>query len=166
MSLWKGQHDSSWGKIGYRFSAVLCRDVPLAKNPSTGTAQQRLFLVLKAVLHAVVVISEVLRFSTKSRRSRCCRAHLYSWLATVWFDPPQYVPSSCPTNQSGGTLQQTPQKTMLALSFIAQATCHIPDSSWCTVCKKHSIGLAVYSQCCALLHVVYSVVHVVSLLYV
>ena len=49
------------------------RDVPLAKNPSTGTAQQRLFLVLKVVLHAVVVISEVLRFSTKSRCSRCCR---------------------------------------------------------------------------------------------
>ena len=53
------------------------RDVPLAKNPSTGTAQQRLFLVLKVVLHAVVVISEVLRLSTKSRCSRCCRAHLY-----------------------------------------------------------------------------------------
>ena len=54
------------------------RDVPLAKNPSTGTAQQRLFLVLKVVLHAIVVISEVLRLSTKSRCSRCCRAHLYS----------------------------------------------------------------------------------------
>ena len=52
------------------------RDVPLAKNPSTGTAQQRLFLVLKVVLHAVVVISEVLRLSTKSRCSRCYRAHL------------------------------------------------------------------------------------------
>ena len=51
-------------------------DVPLAKNPSTRTAQQRLFLVLKVVLHAVVVISEVLRLSTKSRCSRCCRAHL------------------------------------------------------------------------------------------
>ena len=38
-----------------------------------GTAQQRLFLVLKVVLHAVVVISEVLRLSTKSRCSRCCR---------------------------------------------------------------------------------------------
>ena len=49
------------------------RDVPLAKNPSTGTAQQRLFLVLKVVLHAVVVISEVLLLSTKSRCSRCCR---------------------------------------------------------------------------------------------
>ena len=55
---------------------VQTRDVPLAKNPSTGTAQQRLFLVLKVVLHAVVVISEVLRLSTKSRCSRCCRAHL------------------------------------------------------------------------------------------
>ena len=52
------------------------RDVPLAKNPSTGTAQQRLFLVVKVILHAVVVISEVLRLSTKSRCSRCCRAHL------------------------------------------------------------------------------------------
>ena len=51
----------------------LCRDVPLAKNPSMGTAQQRLFLVLRVVLHAVVVISEVLRLSTKSRCSRCCR---------------------------------------------------------------------------------------------
>ena len=49
------------------------RDVPLAKNPSTGTAQQRLFLVLKVVLHAVVVISEVLRLSTKNRCSRCCK---------------------------------------------------------------------------------------------
>ena len=38
-----------------------------------GTAQQRLFLVLKVVLHAVVVISEVLRLSTKSRCSRYCR---------------------------------------------------------------------------------------------
>ena len=54
------------------------RDVPLAKNPSTGTAQQRLFLVLKVVLHAVVVISEVLRLSTKSRCSRCCR-HISNW---------------------------------------------------------------------------------------
>ena len=52
---------------------VVTRDVPLAKNPSTGTAQQRLFLVLKVVFHAVVVISEVLRLSTKSRCSRCCR---------------------------------------------------------------------------------------------
>ena len=51
----------------------MSRDVPLAKNPSTGTAQQRLSLVLKVVLHAVVVISEVLRLSTKSRCSRCCR---------------------------------------------------------------------------------------------
>ena len=48
------------------------------KNPSMGTAQQRLFLVLEVVFHAVVVISEVLRLSTKSRWSRCCRAHLYS----------------------------------------------------------------------------------------
>ena len=31
------------------------------------------FLVFKVVLHAVVVISEVLRLSTKSRCSRCCR---------------------------------------------------------------------------------------------
>ena len=60
------------------FFVFLCRDVPLAKNPSTGTAQQRLFLVLKVVLHAVVVSSEILRLSTKSRCSCCCRAHLYS----------------------------------------------------------------------------------------
>ena len=63
-----------WGK----FLRVGSRDVPLAKNPSTGTAQQRFFLVLKVVLHAVVVISEVLRLSTKSRCSRCCR-HISSW---------------------------------------------------------------------------------------
>ena len=54
----------------------MARDVPLAKNPSTGTTQQRLSLVLKVVLHAVVVISEVLRLSTESRCSRYCRAHL------------------------------------------------------------------------------------------
>ena len=60
-------------EILYFPSSVMSRDVPLAKNPSTGTAQQRLFLVLKVVLHAVVVISEVLRLSTKSRCSRCCR---------------------------------------------------------------------------------------------
>ena len=57
-----------------------CRDVPLAKNPSTGTAQQRLFLVLKVVLQAVVVISEVLRLSTKSRCSRCCRHISIHWV--------------------------------------------------------------------------------------
>ena len=56
-----------------RSTSLPVRDVPLAKNPSTGTAQQRLFLVLKVVLHAVVVISEVLRLSTKTRCSRCCR---------------------------------------------------------------------------------------------
>ena len=38
-----------------------------------GTAQQRLFLVVKVVLYAVVVISEVLRLNTKSRCSRSCR---------------------------------------------------------------------------------------------
>ena len=59
------------------------RDVPLAKNPSTGTAQQRLFLVLKVVLDAVVVISEVLRLSTKSRCSRCCRH-----ISRVWDHEP------------------------------------------------------------------------------
>ena len=47
------------------------------KSPSTGTAQQRLFLVLKVVLHAIVVILEVLCLNTKSRYSRCYRAHLY-----------------------------------------------------------------------------------------
>ena len=50
----------------FQRSSLDSRDVPLAKNPSTGMAQQRLFLVLKVVLHAVVVISEVLRLSTKS----------------------------------------------------------------------------------------------------
>ena len=34
----------------------VCIDVPFAKKPSTGTAQQRPFLVLKVVLYAVVVI--------------------------------------------------------------------------------------------------------------
>ena len=62
--------------LGYLGRYVGTRDVPLAKNPLTGTAQQRLFLVLKVVLHALVVISKVLRLSTKSRCSRCCRAHL------------------------------------------------------------------------------------------
>ena len=64
------------------------RDVPSAKNLSTGTAQQRLFLVLKVVLHAVVVISEVLRLNTKNRCSRCCRH-----ISTVWCskrDCPEY----------------------------------------------------------------------------
>ena len=64
------------------------RDVPLAKNPSTGTAQQRLFLVLKVVLHAVVVISEVLRLSTKSHCSRCCR-HI-STPGTAWTFPQSF----------------------------------------------------------------------------
>ena len=64
------------------------RDVPLAKNPSMGTAQERLFLVLKVVLHAVVVISEVLRLSTKSRCSRCCRTHLYSSVRIMQADVP------------------------------------------------------------------------------
>ena len=63
---------SSWFRAE-KASIRAGRDVLLAKNPSTGTAQQRLFLVLKVVLHAVVVISEVLRLSTKSRCSRCCR---------------------------------------------------------------------------------------------
>ena len=45
-------------------------DVPWAKNPSPRTAQQRLVLVLKIVLYTVVVISEVLRLSTKSLCSR------------------------------------------------------------------------------------------------
>ena len=60
------------------------RDVPLAKNPSTETAQQRLFLVLKIVFYAVVVISEVLRLSTKSRCNRCAR-HISNWHYSVQF---------------------------------------------------------------------------------
>ena len=63
--------------LGNSMLLLPSKDVPLAKNPSTGTAQQRLFLVLKVVLYAVVVISEVLRLNTMSRCSRCCRAHLY-----------------------------------------------------------------------------------------
>ena len=51
-------------------------DVPLAKKPSTGTAQQQLSLVLKVVFHAVVVISEVLHLNTKSCCSRCYMARL------------------------------------------------------------------------------------------
>ena len=66
----RGSDDTLVGPLG---RCVGTRDVPLAKNPSTGTAQQRLFLILKVVLHAVVVISEVLRLSTKSRCNRCCR---------------------------------------------------------------------------------------------
>ena len=37
------------------------------------------FLVLKLVLHAVVMISDVLCLSTKSRCSRCYMAHLCLW---------------------------------------------------------------------------------------
>ena len=66
-----------------RAGCTHARDVPLAKNPSTGTAQQRLFLVLKVVLHAVVVISEVLRLSTKSRCSRCYR-HISNTRTEQW----------------------------------------------------------------------------------
>ena len=78
-----GESPGSSGSLGMALvslrplsSGTWSRDVPSAKNPSTGTAQQRPFLVLKVVLHAVVVISEVLRLSTKSRCSRCYRAHL------------------------------------------------------------------------------------------
>ena len=53
-------------------------DVPLAKEPSMGRAQQRLFLVLKVVLHAVFVFSEVLYLSIKSRCGRWCMGHLWS----------------------------------------------------------------------------------------
>ena len=77
----------SWESlVNHHPLVVTYRDVPLAKNPSTGTAQQRLFLVLKVVLHAVVVILEVLRLSAKSRCSRCCR-HISSDMCPqiVWF---------------------------------------------------------------------------------
>ena len=67
---WRGRYHVKYPEIA---NLARRRDVPLAKNPSMGTAQQRLFLVLKVVLYAVVVISEVLRLSTKSRCSRCCR---------------------------------------------------------------------------------------------
>ena len=52
-------------------------DISLAKNPLMGTTQQRFVLVPKIVLHAIVVISEVLRLSTKSRCSHSGMAHLY-----------------------------------------------------------------------------------------
>ena len=68
--LYKGQGAIGWG------ASDASIDVPLAENPSTGTAQQQLFLVFKVVLHAVVVISEVLHLNTKSRCSRCSMAHL------------------------------------------------------------------------------------------
>ena len=80
VSLWIAMDCLSYAIVDMpAFQAMLraldlqARDVPSAKNPSTGTAQQRLFLVLKVVLHAVVVISEVLHLSTKSRCSRCCK---------------------------------------------------------------------------------------------
>ena len=50
-------------------------DVPFATKPSSGMAQQRLFLILKVVLHVVVIILKVLHFSIKSRCSRCYIAH-------------------------------------------------------------------------------------------
>ena len=52
---------------------VAAVDVPLAKKPTTRSAQQRLSLVVKVVLYAVFVILEVLHLSNKSR---CCMAHL------------------------------------------------------------------------------------------
>ena len=51
-------------------------DVPLAKQPSMGMAQHQLLLVIKEVFHPVVVISEVLHVSTKTRCSRHYMAHL------------------------------------------------------------------------------------------
>ena len=54
-------------------SLALGIDVPFAKNPSVGTAQQRLFKVLKLVFYAIAMILEVLHLSA---RSRCCMAHL------------------------------------------------------------------------------------------
>ena len=70
-------------------------DVPLAKKPLTGTAQQRLFLVLKIVLHVVVVISEVLHLN-KSRCNRCYMAHLCCLLGvfSIPWDPLENA--SCP----------------------------------------------------------------------
>ena len=60
------QHDTSRPSIQPNHQDYIS-DVPLAKNPSTGTAQQRLFSVFKVVLHTVVVISEILHLTTKSR---------------------------------------------------------------------------------------------------
>ena len=62
---------------GYLGDRLPIMDVPLAKNPFNGNGSTTAFLVLKVVLHAVVVVLEVLRLSTKSRCIRCCRAHLH-----------------------------------------------------------------------------------------
>ena len=49
----------------------------LPKSLQRERLNKRLFSVLKVVLYTVVVISEVLLLSTKSRCSRCCMAYLY-----------------------------------------------------------------------------------------
>ena len=56
------------------FSIYRCTIFKKAFNVKGSTTA---FLVLKVVLPAVVVISEVFCLSTKSRCSRCCMAHLY-----------------------------------------------------------------------------------------
>ena len=60
--------------LAYR--AFYSIDIPFAKKALNGNTKQQLFLVLKVVLHAVVVISEVLPLSTESRCSHCCMGHL------------------------------------------------------------------------------------------
>ena len=58
IGLTEGKKGDLMKKTGPKKRFLSVRDVPLAKNPSMGTAQQRLFLVLKVVLHAVVVIQK------------------------------------------------------------------------------------------------------------
>ena len=95
------------------------RDVPLAKNPSTGTARQRLFLVLKVVLHAVVVISEVLRLSTKSRCSRCCRH-----ISSVTICAGMFVSSCGPGVPSGASKNSVGSTNVRGAGLLASiATC-------------------------------------------
>ena len=125
-------HSSStlWTSICGAVQAVT-RDVPLAKNPSTGTAQQRLFLVLKVVLHAVVVISEVLRLSTKSRCSRCCR-HISSCdsrMDAVLIAPRQTSPATIAyTHLRGCISSNLALVTSFCLLIVSHANGYSPHS--------------------------------------
>ena len=100
-----------------------------------GTAQQLLFLVLEVGLHAVVVISEVLRLSTKSRCSRCCGAHLYQRQAIeqlndalctasvlLFLDPrlPYTVVTDASGSAAGGVLMQDQGNGLQPLAFLSK----------------------------------------------
>lgn len=52
-------------------------DIPRAKQPSMGTAQQQHALLVKVVLHAVVIISVVLYLNVRISYIICYMAHLY-----------------------------------------------------------------------------------------